>query len=153
VTRARPDAVNEPEGEAEAAEPETPETHDGPITNGNEVEDHMQDDMATPTRRTYGDGARTPENPASPSRPGEAASLQPSREPSPAQLNPQSVDAESVDAADGDLPVVTPKLSRKRPRTHDEYMLGPEITDAQTEDSAIQSPAGDLQIRRKRIRH
>ncbi|KAF8717150.1 hypothetical protein AX14_012211 [Amanita brunnescens Koide BX004] len=153
VTRARPDAVNEPEGEAEAAEPETPETHDGPITNGNEVEDHMQDDMATPTRRTYGDGARTPENPAPPSRPGEAASLQPSREPSPAQLNPQSVDAESVDAADGDLPVVTPKLSRKRPRTHDEYMLGPEITDAQTEDSAIQSPAGDLQIRRKRIRH
>ena len=143
MTRAHPDVADGPEGDAE------PEMHDGPVTNGNEAEDHIQGDMATPrssARRTYGDGARTPENPASPSRPEapEAASLEPSREPSPAQaeLNPQS-----VDAADGDMLVVTPKLSRKRPR-NDDYLLGPEA-----EDSAVQSPAGDLQIRRKRIRH
>lgn len=145
MTRAHPDVADEPEGDA------GPEMPDGPITNGNEAEDHIQGDMATPrssAQRTHDDEARTPENPASPSLSDaqeEAASLQPSREPSPAQaeLNPQS-----VDAADGDMPVVTPKLSRKRPRTHDDYLLGPEA-----EDSAIQSPAGDLQIRRKRIRH
>lgn len=146
MTRAHPDVADEPEGDA------GPEMHDGPATNGNEAEDHhIQGDMATPmssARRPYEDGARTPENPASPSRPDarEAASLQPSREPSPAQADPVP---QSVDAADGDMPVVTPKLSRKRPRTHDDYILGPEAEDS----AAIQSPAGDLQIRRKRIRH
>ena len=150
VTRARPDVAIEQEGPGEAEA----ETHDDPVTNVNEAEDHMQEDMTTPksSARTYGDEMRTPEIPVSLSPPNpREASLQPSREPSPAQSEPNP---QSVDAADGELPVVTPKLSRKRPRTRDDYILGPELNDAlQNEESAYPSPAGDLQIRRKRIRH
>ncbi len=151
VTRARPDVAMEPEGPGEAVA----ETHDDPVTDRNEAEDHTQEDMVTPkssARRTYEDKVRTPENPVSLSPlSAQGVSLQPSREPSPAQVEPNP---QSVDVADGELPVVTPKLSRKRPRTRDDYILGPELNEAiQNEESAFPSPAGDLQIRRKRIRH
>ncbi|KAK2460025.1 hypothetical protein APHAL10511_007948 [Amanita phalloides] len=151
VTRAHPEPEGdvEPEGEVEREIPD-----DGVVTNGEaNVEAHIeQQDFATPQssaiRPPYDHEAQTPQRAPSlsPIHDMQEGSRQPSREPSPA------VAPQLGDALDGELPVVTPKLSRKRPRTHDDF-IGLELNDVQTADDAIQSPVGDLQIRRKRIRH
>ncbi|KAF8634382.1 hypothetical protein AX15_000952 [Amanita polypyramis BW_CC] len=147
VTRAHPD-VHREEAEPEALE-------DGPVnTNGDEgdeVEEREQANLATPKSsalRTQ--GSRTPEKQTSPAPSHEAGEeiRQPSRELSPA------LDIHLGEPTNSEPSFVTPKLSRKRPRHNDDY-VEVETNDApqMSEEVTVQSPVGDLQIRRKRIRH
>ncbi|KIL63611.1 hypothetical protein M378DRAFT_107004 [Amanita muscaria Koide BX008] len=79
----------------------------------------------------------------------------PSRQPSqdPSAINVSYFD----DVSYGGLAVVTPRLSRKRPRpeedNHQPEQETHDDTDLVLEEAGLITPVGDLQIRRKRIRH
>ncbi|KAF8624731.1 hypothetical protein AX17_007062 [Amanita inopinata Kibby_2008] len=144
VTRAHPDVQ---------AETET-DTHEAPITNGNGPEVDDQLGPVTPkvaVRRKSAYRTRTPAKSKSPSR--SPTHEPPEESPRLSPAVPSALGLQIGDMSDVELSVVTPKLSRKRQRTHDDR---PEVDsiDRPVEDVVEQeSPAGDLQIRRKRIRH
>ena len=162
ATRAHPD-VQDAHPDATEAGAHVDDGGDNPIANGAQAraEDDNDDfDPITPKKNVAQKSAyrtRTPAKSVSPPLTDLTHDMDGVEDDVPRQLS-QALSplttSHDGDADDGGLLLVTPGPSRKRPRSDDDQ---PEQGSANVtlapEEAAILSPVGDLQIRRKRIRH